>query len=156
MEPKGGMKKMEEVRKLNLMFNKGGSGSETARLAVPTTWIKEMGLNKDEKAVIAIAKKNGILIRKASEEGKFLVINKQDDINEYVKEFNDLQAANETADTLWQHYTSAEKKKAHVYVGYVTEEMLAPYAFDEDGDVEDWTAYWDIDSKEEFFDSQNL
>lgn len=146
---------MEEVRKLNLMFNKGGSGSETARLAIPTKWVKEMELNKEEKAVLVIAKQKHLVIKKASNEKKYLVIS-GDEVNEYIDVYDSLEDANSAAETKWNNYTTQEKKKGHVYVGYVTEEMLAPYAFDENGDVEDWTAYWDIDAKDNFFDSDNL
>lgn len=146
---------MEQVRKLNLMFNKGGSGSETARLALPTTWVKEMGLDKEEKSVIAIAKQKHILIRKASEEKKYLVI-ATDGINEDVEVYDTLEDANSSAESHWQSYTSHEKKKSHIQVGYVTEEMLAPDAFDENGDVEDWTAYWNLDWDETYFNSDNL
>lgn len=146
---------MEEVRELKISFNKGGSGSETTRLAIPIKWAKEMGLNKEEREIIAIAKGKRILLKKASNEKKYLVIY-GDDMNEFVEVRDTLEEANDVADTHWQRYTSEEKKKNHVRVGYVTEKMLAPYAFDDKGNVEDWTAYWDLDSEKGFFDSDKL
>lgn len=146
---------MEEVRKLKLMFNKGGSGSETARLAIPTKWVEEMGLSKEEREVIAIAKGQKILLKKASAEKKYLVIY-GDSTNEFVEVYDTPEEANDVADTHWYKYTPQEKRKCFVRVRYVTEEMLAPDAFDEDGNVEDWTAYWDSDAEDTFFDSDKL
>lgn len=144
---------MEEVRKLKLMFNKGGSGSETARLAIPTTWVKDMGLNKEEKEVLAIANKKHIIIRKSTNDRKYLLIRDFDTISE-IEIFNEVDVANKKAEFYWDHLTSSEKKKGHIYVGFVTESMLSPDAFNEDGDIEDWTAYWDLDMNEECFDSE--
>lgn len=146
---------MEEVRKLKLMFNKGGSGSETARLAIPTKWIREMELNGEEKEVIAIAKGKQVLIKKASKEKKYLVVY-GDAINEFVEAYDTLEEANDAADTQWYRYTPQEKKKCFVRVGYVTEKMLSPGAFDEDGNVKDWTAYWELEAEDGFFDSDNI
>lgn len=146
---------MEEVRKLKLMFNKGGSGSETARLAIPTKWVEEMGLSKEEREVIAIAKGKQVLLKKASAEKKYLVIY-GDNTNEFVEVYDTPEEANDAASTHWYRYTSQEKKKCFTRVGYVTEKMLSPDAFDEDGNVEDWTAYWDLDTEDGFFDSNNI
>lgn len=148
---------MEEVRRLKLMFNKGGSGSETARLAIPTKWVGEMGLSKEEREVIAIAKGKQILLKKASDEKKYLVIY-GDNINEFVEVYATPEEANDVANTHWYKYTPQEKKKCFVRVGYVTEEMLSPDAFDENGNVEDWTAYREYGQEEGSFcfDSNNV
>lgn len=146
---------MEEVRELKISFNKGGSGSETTRLAIPIKWAKEMGLNKEERGIIAIAKGKRILLKKASDEKKYLVIY-GDNINEFAEVYDTLKEANDVADTHWQRYTSQEKKKCFTRVGCVMEKMLSPDAFNEDGNVEDWTAYWDLDVEDGFFDSDNI
>lgn len=36
-----------EAREMKLLATKGGSGSSTFRVTLPTTWVREMGLNED-------------------------------------------------------------------------------------------------------------
>lgn len=40
-----------EQRQLNITFTKSGSGSETVRLTLPVTWIRNMGIDKENKQV---------------------------------------------------------------------------------------------------------
>jgi len=42
-----------EERKLNIIFNKSGSGSINTKVSLPVTWIKQMGITKDNREVIA-------------------------------------------------------------------------------------------------------
>lgn len=146
---------MEEVRKLNMMFQKSGSGSTTTRLSIPKSWVDDMGISDGEREVIAIYQNKSIVLKKASTEKKFLMI-KENGNNDTVAVYDTLEEANEAADTAWYYLTAQEKKKNHVYTAYVTEEMLAPYAF-EDGEL-DWTAYWNCNQEEGtfYFDSDNI
>lgn len=41
---------MEKIEKL-VNFNKGGKGGHTARIILKSSWIKDMGLNKDDNLV---------------------------------------------------------------------------------------------------------
>ena len=43
---------MSEKRKAKLIINKSGSGSLTTRATLPISWIKEMGLNENERDLI--------------------------------------------------------------------------------------------------------
>lgn len=42
-----------EERKLNIIFNKSGSGSINTKVSLPVTWVKQMGITKDNREVIA-------------------------------------------------------------------------------------------------------
>lgn len=53
-----------ETRNLKISFNKGGSGSITPRLSLPAIWIKEMGLDLENREVEVAFENNEILIRK--------------------------------------------------------------------------------------------
>ena len=56
-----------EERKLNIIFNKSGSGSINTKVSLPVTWIKQMGITKDNREVNA----------KFDEEKQEIVIKKQ-------------------------------------------------------------------------------
>ncbi len=56
---------MEEKRELNISFNKSGSGSYTPRISLPATWIKEMGIDTDNRKVSVMFKDGKIIIEKA-------------------------------------------------------------------------------------------
>lgn len=45
------MKPRKDVRILNLMIHKSGSGSLSSRLCIPMSWAKHMGLNIENKQV---------------------------------------------------------------------------------------------------------
>lgn len=48
-----------EKRKLNIVWNKSGSGSYSTRITIPISWIKEMGLdNQNRKVEVTFNKKN--------------------------------------------------------------------------------------------------
>ncbi|WP_195940925.1 AbrB/MazE/SpoVT family DNA-binding domain-containing protein [Romboutsia sp. 1001713B170131_170501_G6] len=53
-----------EKRKLNISFNKSGSGSYTPRISLPATWVKEMGLDKENREVEVIFENSQIIIKK--------------------------------------------------------------------------------------------
>lgn len=56
-----------EERILKIIFNKSGSGSITPKLNIPMSWIKNMGVSKEEREVIA----------KYNEETQEIIIKKQ-------------------------------------------------------------------------------
>ncbi|MCR1822014.1 AbrB/MazE/SpoVT family DNA-binding domain-containing protein [Terrisporobacter muris] len=58
---------MEEKRELNISFNKSGSGSYTPRISLPATWIKEMGIDTDNRKVSVTFKDGQIVIEKVKE-----------------------------------------------------------------------------------------
>lgn len=53
-----------EKRELNISFNKSGSGSYTPRISLPAKWIKEMGIDTENRKVIASFKDGKIIIEK--------------------------------------------------------------------------------------------
>ena len=53
-----------ENRNLKVSFNKSGSGSYTPRLSLPITWIREMGINEDDREVIVSLCEDFIMVRK--------------------------------------------------------------------------------------------
>lgn len=55
---------MKEERKARLIINKSGSGSITTRATLPISWIKEMGLNEEERNLILEFDGEKIIIKK--------------------------------------------------------------------------------------------
>lgn len=55
---------MEEIRTLNISFNKAGNGYINGRLAIPTKWLKDMGIDSENKAVKVSYKEGKIEIEK--------------------------------------------------------------------------------------------
>ena len=55
-----------EVRKMNIIFNKSGSGSINTKISLPVTWIKQMGITKENREVVAEfdKEKQEIIIKK--------------------------------------------------------------------------------------------
>jgi hypothetical protein len=53
-----------EKRILNVSFGKSGNGGMSCRLSIPTKWVKEMGLTKEDKKLEVTFKDNIITIRK--------------------------------------------------------------------------------------------
>lgn len=53
-----------EQRKLKISFNKSGSGSISTSIRLPITWIKEMGIDKDNRDVEVHFDKDKIIIKK--------------------------------------------------------------------------------------------
>ena len=56
-----------EKRQINMMFQKGGSGSVTTRLAIPKSWVDKMGVTQDEREVIVEFDAERITVRKMNE-----------------------------------------------------------------------------------------
>lgn len=56
-----------EKRQINMMFQKGGSGSVTTRLAIPKSWVDKMGVTQDEREVIVEFDGERIVVRKMNE-----------------------------------------------------------------------------------------
>lgn len=42
---------MKETRELKVTFNKSGAGSQTNRITIPTSWIREMDVTEDDRNV---------------------------------------------------------------------------------------------------------
>ncbi|MEG0180782.1 MAG: AbrB/MazE/SpoVT family DNA-binding domain-containing protein [Peptostreptococcaceae bacterium] len=55
-----------EKRDLKVLFTKGGSGSITNKITLPTTWVREMGITEDDKAV-EVTFQNGVISIKKKE-----------------------------------------------------------------------------------------
>ncbi|MPL91658.1 hypothetical protein SDC9_37734 [bioreactor metagenome] len=55
---------MEEKRELNISFSKSGNGYYTPRISLPATWIKEMGIDVENKKVLVTFKDGKIVIEK--------------------------------------------------------------------------------------------
>lgn len=53
-----------EERKAKLIINRSGSGSLTTRATLPITWIKEMGLNENERNLLLKFDGEEIIIKK--------------------------------------------------------------------------------------------
>lgn len=96
-----------------------------------------------------------------SETRKYLVIHDHSD--PYISQdifqdvYDSLEEANKAAaDDWYKHLTPREKKFMRVSVWWVTKEMLSDAAFDDEGNVEDWAAYRDLDRDDDCFDSARL
>lgn len=55
-----------EYRKAKLIINKSGSGSLTTRATLPIKWIKEMGLNEEERNLVLEFDGEKIIIKKVN------------------------------------------------------------------------------------------
>lgn len=55
---------MTEKRVLKVLFTKSGSGSINARISLPITWIRELGLNEENREVILELKDEKIILTK--------------------------------------------------------------------------------------------
>lgn len=53
-------------RKLKISFNKGGNGSLCTRLAIPITWIRELGIDENDREVIVKLDDNKIIVEKSN------------------------------------------------------------------------------------------
>lgn len=58
---------MMDKRQLNISFNKSGSGSITPKISLPSTWIREMGLDKENRKVEVMFENGEIKIKKLDE-----------------------------------------------------------------------------------------
>lgn len=55
-----------EKRTLKISFNKAGSGSITPKMTLPMTWIKEMGIDTENREVEVTFEDGKIIIQKPS------------------------------------------------------------------------------------------
>ncbi|WP_317412659.1 AbrB/MazE/SpoVT family DNA-binding domain-containing protein [Clostridium baratii] len=53
-----------EKRELKISFNKSGRGSITPKMTLPAVWIKEMGINIENREVEVVFENKEIIIRK--------------------------------------------------------------------------------------------
>lgn len=53
-----------ETRKLKISFNKSGSGSTSSSIRIPMSWLKELGLNQENREVNVTFNNNKIIIEK--------------------------------------------------------------------------------------------
>lgn len=53
-----------ETRNLKITFSKNGAGNLTPRISLPAVWIKEMGIDLENREVEVIFDNNEIVIRK--------------------------------------------------------------------------------------------
>ncbi|WP_343101920.1 AbrB/MazE/SpoVT family DNA-binding domain-containing protein [Romboutsia sp. MSSM.1001216sp_RTP31141st1_G3_RTP31141_220114] len=53
-----------EKRNLNVSFNKSGRGSLTTRVTLPIAWIKEMGIDEENRKIEVVFENNEIRIKK--------------------------------------------------------------------------------------------
>lgn len=61
-----------EKRQINMMFQKGGSGSVTTRLAIPKSWVDKMGVTQEEREVVVEFDGERITVRKMNEADKLI------------------------------------------------------------------------------------
>lgn len=55
---------MKEVRKVNVMFNKNGQGFTTTRISLPVPFVRELGINEENREAIIYLENNKIIIEK--------------------------------------------------------------------------------------------
>lgn len=53
-----------EERELNITFNKSGNGSLSPRISLPIAWIREMGIDPDNRPVKVTFENGEIRIKK--------------------------------------------------------------------------------------------
>ena len=61
-----------EERKLNVSFGKGGSGSFSPRIAVPITWLRDLGIDEENKEVTLIKEDGKIILKRRFNMIKFM------------------------------------------------------------------------------------
>ena len=63
---------MGDIRKAKILFSKsGGTASKNAitnRVTIPTTWVREMGITKDDRDVVLKVENGIITIEKCKDE----------------------------------------------------------------------------------------
>ena len=59
-----------DQRDLKVSFNKGGSGSISASIRLPISWIKELGIDQDNRDVEVYFNEDQIIIKKMNTEQK--------------------------------------------------------------------------------------
>lgn len=53
-----------QERELNISFNKSGNGTYTPRISLPIAWIREMGIDQDNRQVKVTFEDGEIKIKK--------------------------------------------------------------------------------------------
>lgn len=53
-----------QERELNISFNKSGNGTYTPRISLPIAWIREMGIDKENRQVKVTFEDGEIKIKK--------------------------------------------------------------------------------------------
>lgn len=141
-----------------MIFSKNGSGRVSGKINISKLWMDEMGVTEDDKEVIALFKNDRIIIRRPSKEKRYILINDQSGYNDMIRTqlFDSKEQANEIAHNLWNSYDSSVKNGSHVYVMDVTESDLVSDAFDENGEVCDWSFFKDRKLEDDLFDSDSL
>lgn len=56
-----------QERELNISFNKSGNGTYTPRISLPIAWIREMGIDQDNRKVNVTFEDGEIRIKKSDE-----------------------------------------------------------------------------------------
>ncbi|HGM3508457.1 TPA: hypothetical protein ACKOR7_003049 [Clostridioides difficile] len=59
---------MEETRVLNVIYNKGGSGSISTKLNLPITFVRALGVSESDRTVEVALRGDEIIIKKAKNE----------------------------------------------------------------------------------------
>lgn len=149
---------MEDKRNLNMIFSKNGSGRVSGKINISKLWMDEMGVTEEDKEVIALFKNDRIIIRKPSKKKRYILVNDQSGYNDIIRTqiFDSKEQANDIAGNLWNSYDDSVRKGSHVYVIDVTETDLVSDAFDENGEVRDWSFFKDRELEEGLFDSAYL
>ena len=83
-----------ETRKLKITFNKSGSGSISASVRLPISWLKELGLTQENREVSVNFDNNKIIIEKEGNDmlNKRFTLSEFDDFmvrNDFFSIFND-------------------------------------------------------------------
>ncbi len=141
-----------------MIFSKNGSGRVSGKINISKLWMDEMGVTEDDKEVIALFKNDRIIIRRPSKEKRYILINDQSGYNDMIRTqmFDSKEQANEIAHNLWNSYDSSVRNGSHVYIMDVTESDLVSDAFDENGEVCDWSFFKDRKLEDDLFDSDSL
>lgn len=141
-----------------MIFSKNGSGRVSGKINISKLWMDEMGVTEDDKEVIALFKNDRIIIRRPSKEKHYILINDQSGYNDMIRTqmFDSKEQANEIAHNLWNSYDSSVRNGSHVYIMDVTESDLVSDAFDENGEVCDWSFFKDRKLEDDLFDSDSL
>ncbi|MGL4731290.1 MAG: PemI [Clostridium sp.] len=56
-----------QERELNISFNKSGNGTYTPRISLPIAWVREMGIDQDNRKVNVTFEDGEIRIKKSDE-----------------------------------------------------------------------------------------
>lgn len=131
---------MIERRKLNISLVLSGQGSITGRLILPTSWLKEMGINENDREVKCYFDGKKIIVSKGElkMEGlnlKWVAISANDNVEE-MKVFESKEAAIKEAVMLWEHLTDREKKNNRVMAALANVDETGNYAELENGNID--------------------